>query len=181
MHIFHSHFSLLPGGLTSKGSFPDSRSVRYPTPGTLNPEVTLWLLDLTNLTAVQKYWIKEPISMEGQWVDFNLKNTLQWKSSISWKFPCKLSFDPFDSIAKLNALLNLKALCCSPSMFPQLEHQTQADFHRNNVINSTLPTPSVLLADNFCNVFSWESLYPLRNSKKPLILNFISNFWNIVG
>lgn len=59
-------YSYIPGGLTSKGTFPDSRSVRYPTPGTLNPEVTLWLLDLSNLTDVQKYWIKEPISLEGQ-------------------------------------------------------------------------------------------------------------------
>jgi len=58
------HF--IAGGLTSKGAFPESRSVRYPTPGTLNPEVTLWLLDLSNLTDVQKYWIKEPISLEGQ-------------------------------------------------------------------------------------------------------------------
>lgn len=54
------------GGLTSKGSFPDAQSIRYPTPGTLNPEVTLWLLDLTNFTDVQKYEIKQPASLEGQ-------------------------------------------------------------------------------------------------------------------
>lgn len=54
------------GGLTSKGSFPESRSIRYPTPGTLNPEVTLWLLDLSNLTDIKKHWIKEPILLEGQ-------------------------------------------------------------------------------------------------------------------
>lgn len=69
-HCSQSNPNILPyptaGGLTSKGSFPESRSVRYPTPGTLNPEVTLWLLDLSNLTDVQKYWIKEPISLEGQ-------------------------------------------------------------------------------------------------------------------
>lgn len=62
---FMSSF-IFSGGLTSKGSFPESRSVRYPTPGTLNPEVMLWLLDLSNLADVKKYWIKEPISMEGQ-------------------------------------------------------------------------------------------------------------------
>lgn len=56
----------LTGGLTSKGAFPESRGVRYPTPGTLNPEVTLWLLNVSNPTDVQKYWIKEPISLEGQ-------------------------------------------------------------------------------------------------------------------
>jgi inactive dipeptidyl peptidase 10 len=54
------------GGLTSQGSFPDTQFVRYPTPGTLNPEVTLWLLDLSNITDVQKYHIKEPVSLEGQ-------------------------------------------------------------------------------------------------------------------
>lgn len=59
-------YSFIPGGLTSKGSFPDSQSVRYPTPGTLNPEVTLWLLDIVNLTDVQKYEIKQPSSLEGQ-------------------------------------------------------------------------------------------------------------------
>ncbi|KAL7031758.1 hypothetical protein ACKWTF_007126 [Chironomus riparius] len=57
---------LQAGGLTSKGSFPDAQSIRYPTPGTLNPEVTLWLLDLTNFTDVQKYEIKQPASLEGQ-------------------------------------------------------------------------------------------------------------------
>lgn len=67
MHIFIFHYpASFSGGLTNKGSFPESRSIRYPTPGTLNPEVTLWLLDLTNLADVQKHWIKEPISLEGQ-------------------------------------------------------------------------------------------------------------------
>jgi Dipeptidyl peptidase IV (DPP IV) N-terminal region len=69
-NIFH-----FAGGLTSKGAFPESRSVRYPTPGTLNPEVTLWLLDLSNLTDVKKYWIKEPISLEGQYVLFSISLT----------------------------------------------------------------------------------------------------------
>lgn len=64
--VFLSSVCPTAGGLTSKGSFPESRSIRYPTPGTFNPEVTLWLLDLSNLTDVQKYWIKEPISLEGQ-------------------------------------------------------------------------------------------------------------------
>lgn len=59
-------YIFISGGLTSKGSFPESRSVRYPTPGTLNPEVMLWLLDLSNLADIKKYWIKEPISLEGQ-------------------------------------------------------------------------------------------------------------------
>lgn len=64
--IFYSSHLMLTGGLTSKGSFPDARNIRYPTPGTFNPEVTLWLLDLHNLTDVKKYQLKEPISLEGQ-------------------------------------------------------------------------------------------------------------------
>ncbi|XP_014238564.1 inactive dipeptidyl peptidase 10 isoform X1 [Trichogramma pretiosum] len=35
-----------------KGAFPPSRSVRYPTPGSPNPEVDLWLVDFTNVTNV---------------------------------------------------------------------------------------------------------------------------------
>ncbi|KAK0093108.1 hypothetical protein PV326_014278 [Microctonus aethiopoides] len=37
------------GGISKKGSFPRSKSVRYPTPGSPNPEVDLWILDLTNI------------------------------------------------------------------------------------------------------------------------------------
>ncbi|XP_076291931.1 A-type potassium channel modulatory protein DPP6 isoform X2 [Lasioglossum baleicum] len=33
-----------------RGSFPPSKSVRYPTPGSNNPEVDLWLMELTNTT-----------------------------------------------------------------------------------------------------------------------------------
>ncbi|KAG5684830.1 hypothetical protein PVAND_014041 [Polypedilum vanderplanki] len=63
---FSSSPVLQSGGLSSRGSYPDSQSIRYPTPGTLNPEVTLWLLDISNITDVQKYHIKEPNSLEGQ-------------------------------------------------------------------------------------------------------------------
>lgn len=66
MFTSHSLSLSLTGGLTSMGSFPDSRNVRYPTPGTINPEVSVWLLDLHNLTDVKKYQLKEPISLEGQ-------------------------------------------------------------------------------------------------------------------
>ena len=34
-----------------KGVFPPTRSVRYPTPGSPNPEVDLWLVDFTNTTS----------------------------------------------------------------------------------------------------------------------------------
>ena len=34
-----------------KGVFPPSRSVRYPTPGSPNPEVELWIVDFGNVTT----------------------------------------------------------------------------------------------------------------------------------
>ncbi|KOX73169.1 Dipeptidyl peptidase 4 [Melipona quadrifasciata] len=33
-----------------RGTFPPSKSVRYPTPGSPNPEVDLWIMELSNLT-----------------------------------------------------------------------------------------------------------------------------------
>ncbi|CAO1378587.1 unnamed protein product [Diamesa serratosioi] len=66
---FSSNSFIQAGGLTSRGSFPAQKTQRYPTPGTINPEVTLWLLNITdigNLTDHQKHWIRPPISLEGQ-------------------------------------------------------------------------------------------------------------------
>lgn len=63
---FSSNTVIPAGGLTSRGSFPTQKSQRYPTPGTLNPEVTLWLLDLTNLTDIQQFCIQPPSSFDGQ-------------------------------------------------------------------------------------------------------------------
>ncbi|XP_046816515.1 dipeptidyl aminopeptidase-like protein 6 isoform X6 [Vespa velutina] len=37
-----------PLGAPRRGSFPPSRSIRYPTPGSANPEVDLWLLEVNN-------------------------------------------------------------------------------------------------------------------------------------
>ncbi|XP_031785352.1 inactive dipeptidyl peptidase 10 isoform X2 [Nasonia vitripennis] len=34
-----------------KGVFPPSRTVRYPTPGSPNPEVDVWIVDFTNVTT----------------------------------------------------------------------------------------------------------------------------------
>ncbi|KAJ8683542.1 hypothetical protein QAD02_019334, partial [Eretmocerus hayati] len=63
---------------TRKGVFPPSKSVRYPTPGSPNPEVELWLVDfknvssvhnnVTNITSSQpaKLKLKPPPSLDGQ-------------------------------------------------------------------------------------------------------------------
>ncbi|XP_070069464.1 dipeptidyl peptidase 4 isoform X3 [Drosophila takahashii] len=63
---------LSSGALFSKSNkfsgnfFPETKIVRYPTPGTANPEVELWAVDITNLSAIQKNKIKPPASLNGQ-------------------------------------------------------------------------------------------------------------------
>lgn len=51
---------------TSSSAFPETRTIRYPTPGTYNPVVTLWILDVTNISVPLKWLIKPPIVLEGQ-------------------------------------------------------------------------------------------------------------------
>jgi len=40
-----------PLSASRRGSFPPSRSVRYPTPGSPNPEVELWVMDIGNVSS----------------------------------------------------------------------------------------------------------------------------------
>jgi len=40
-----------PNPLSASRSFPPSRSVRYPRPGFPNPEVELWIIDLSNVSS----------------------------------------------------------------------------------------------------------------------------------
>ncbi|CAG5099855.1 Similar to DPP10: Inactive dipeptidyl peptidase 10 (Homo sapiens), partial [Cotesia congregata] len=64
-----------PAGIVKKGSFPPSKSVRYPTPGSPNPEVCLWIHDLTNITAdttnetlitsLDRIMLKPPTTLDG--------------------------------------------------------------------------------------------------------------------
>lgn len=59
-----------------RGSFPPSKSVRYPTPGSANPEVDLWVLDLSNVTSSvngttnsttsSRMRVKPPLALDGQ-------------------------------------------------------------------------------------------------------------------
>ncbi|XP_055836833.1 inactive dipeptidyl peptidase 10 isoform X2 [Episyrphus balteatus] len=53
-------------GMSSGSSFPETKSVRYPTPGTTNPEVHLWIVDISNLTDIQRNLVKPPPSLDGQ-------------------------------------------------------------------------------------------------------------------
>jgi len=53
--------------IISSGSiFPETRTIRYPTPGTSNPEVQLWIYDVTNFTDIQKFYIQPPLTLDGQ-------------------------------------------------------------------------------------------------------------------
>ena len=53
-------------GLSTGSSFPETKNVRYPTPGSPNPEVQLFVVDITNITAIQQYELKPPPTLEGQ-------------------------------------------------------------------------------------------------------------------
>lgn len=63
---FSSTTILTASGLDNGGTFPASKTVRYPTPGTLNPEVSLWVVDLSNSTDPQRWMVKPPLSFDGQ-------------------------------------------------------------------------------------------------------------------
>lgn len=52
--------------ISGGGIFPETRSLRYPTPGTPNPDVDLWIIDVTNFTEPIKYLVIPPIVLEGQ-------------------------------------------------------------------------------------------------------------------
>lgn len=47
-------------------SFPETRSVRYPTPGSLNPEVRLWILNITKESDFERWNVTQPVALEGQ-------------------------------------------------------------------------------------------------------------------
>ncbi|XP_063236972.1 inactive dipeptidyl peptidase 10 [Bacillus rossius redtenbacheri] len=47
-------------------AFPESRSIRYPTPGTTNPTVKLWVLDVTNASEPLRWEVRPPEALQGQ-------------------------------------------------------------------------------------------------------------------
>lgn len=63
---FSSTAILTASGLDNEGTFPASKMLRYPTPGTLNPEVNLWVIDASNITDLQRWEVKPPIAFDGQ-------------------------------------------------------------------------------------------------------------------
>lgn len=63
---FASGAVIAAGSVGSGSSFPETRSVRYPTPGTVNPELRLWVVDLTNTSDIQRWQVTPPIALDGQ-------------------------------------------------------------------------------------------------------------------
>ena len=74
----HDGASSSPLSANRRGSFPPSKSVRYPTPGSPNPEVDLWVMELNNVTSsvngngttnstmLSRTKLKPPPSLDGQ-------------------------------------------------------------------------------------------------------------------
>lgn len=61
-------------GLQSGSAFPETRNIRYPTPGTILPSVLLHVLDVSNVTDIKRHIIQPPVGTDGQWVaPFNRK------------------------------------------------------------------------------------------------------------
>ncbi|XP_049787849.1 inactive dipeptidyl peptidase 10 isoform X1 [Schistocerca cancellata] len=54
----------ISGGFGTWSTFPESRSVRFPTPGTTNPDVRLWILDLSNYSEPIRWEIRPPSVLE---------------------------------------------------------------------------------------------------------------------
>uniref|UniRef100_A0A182VLT5 Dipeptidylpeptidase IV N-terminal domain-containing protein n=1 Tax=Anopheles merus TaxID=30066 RepID=A0A182VLT5_ANOME len=46
--------------------FPVSKTIRYPTPGSVNPEVSLWVMDISNVSNIRKWEVIRPAALEGQ-------------------------------------------------------------------------------------------------------------------
>lgn len=55
-------------GMSAGSSFPETKNVRYPTPGTVNPTVQLWIVNLTNFSEREQLLLKPPPSLDGQCV-----------------------------------------------------------------------------------------------------------------
>ncbi|XP_044727006.1 inactive dipeptidyl peptidase 10 [Chrysoperla carnea] len=53
-------------GFGRRDNFPAAKTVRYPTPGTTNPVVQLWIIDVTNVTDPQRWEVKPPVALTGQ-------------------------------------------------------------------------------------------------------------------
>ncbi|XP_072401432.1 inactive dipeptidyl peptidase 10 isoform X1 [Diabrotica undecimpunctata] len=55
-----------PGVYQRAPSFPSSRTLRYPTPGTPIPSVQLWIVDISNLTSLEYHLVQPPKALQRQ-------------------------------------------------------------------------------------------------------------------
>lgn len=72
---FASGSGIAATSVSGVNSFPETRTLRYPTPGTNNPEVDLWVIDITNISDIVHRPVRPPLALDGQ--DFYL-------TSASW-------------------------------------------------------------------------------------------------
>lgn len=63
---FSSGSSLSAMGMRSGGAFPEMRSIRYPTPGTVLPTVLLHVMDVSNVSDIKRHVIQPPIGLDAQ-------------------------------------------------------------------------------------------------------------------
>lgn len=63
---FTSNTVIAASGEGNRELFPVSKTIRYPTPGSVNPEVSLWVMDISNVSNIRKWEVIRPAALEGQ-------------------------------------------------------------------------------------------------------------------
>lgn len=63
---FTTTTTLSAGRDDNRTLFPISKQMRYPTPGSINPEVTLWVVDIRNLSNIITSELSRPAALEEQ-------------------------------------------------------------------------------------------------------------------
>ncbi|XP_055628528.1 inactive dipeptidyl peptidase 10 isoform X2 [Toxorhynchites rutilus septentrionalis] len=63
---FASNTILAAGRGDSRTPFPISKQIRYPTAGSIIPDVTLWVVDISNISNIRTSELVRPAALEGQ-------------------------------------------------------------------------------------------------------------------
>lgn len=63
---FTSNTVIAASGEGNRELFPVSKTIRYPTPGSVNPDVSLWVIDISNVSNIRKWEVIRPAALEGQ-------------------------------------------------------------------------------------------------------------------
>ncbi|XP_055534816.1 inactive dipeptidyl peptidase 10 isoform X3 [Wyeomyia smithii] len=108
--------TILPAGKENiRKLFPISKHIRYPTAGAINPEVTLWVVNITNFNQIETIELAKPAAIEGldhyfisaNWIgDSNSRISTVWMSR--------------------SQNMSLVATCCSPAWKCEERHSERA-------------------------------------------------------